>query len=170
MCGIAGFFDRVLVDGSDQVARRATAMGDAIANRGPDASGIWTDATHGVALSHRRLSIVDLSEAGAQPMISADGRWVICYNGEIYNSTDMRRDPALASVAWRGRSDTETIVESVALRGLAATLDDINGMFAIALWDRRERVLHLVRAPVSINQGLAERTEFAEVASQKCEL
>ncbi|MBB5054231.1 asparagine synthase (glutamine-hydrolyzing) [Afipia massiliensis] len=125
-------------------------MGDAIAHRGPDASGIWTDDAFGLALSHRRLSIVDLSEAGAQPMVSADGRWVICYNGEIYNSDDIRRDPAMRAVAWRGHSDTETIVESVARRGLNATLDDLNGMFAIALWDRKEHSLHLIRDRLGI--------------------
>ena len=98
----------------------------------------------------RRLSIVDLSAAGAQPMISADGRWVIGYNGEIYNSDDIRRGPSLGSVAWRGHSDTETILESVAQRGVEATLDDINGMFAMALWDRRDKVLHLVRDRLGI--------------------
>lgn len=132
------------------LSQRARVMGDAIANRGPDASGIWTDDACGLALSHRRLSIVDLSEAGAQPMVSSDGRWVICYNGEIYNSDDIRRDPALGAVVWRGHSDTETIVESVAHRGLNTTLDDLNGMFAIALWDRSERVLHLVRDRLGI--------------------
>lgn len=150
MCGIAGFFDAALKGNGSDLARRARAMGDAIANRGPDASGIWTDDVLGVALSHRRLSIVDLSKAGAQPMVSADGRWVICYNGEIYNSDDMRGGEALRSVVWRGHSDTETIVESVARRGLSATLDDLNGMFAIALWDRKERVLHLVRDRLGI--------------------
>ncbi len=125
-------------------------MGDAIANRGPDASGIWVDDAFGLAFSHRRLSIVDLSEAGAQPMVSADGRWVICYNGEIYNSEDIRAQPALAGVAWRGHSDTETIVESVARRGLNVTLDDLNGMFAMAVWDRKEKALHLVRDRLGI--------------------
>lgn len=150
MCGIAGFIDPRVVGGSEALSRRAKAMGDAIANRGPDASGIWIDETLGVALSHRRLSIVDLSEAGAQPMVSSDGRWVICYNGEIYNSDDIRRDKVLFSVVWRGHSDTETIVESVARRGLNATLDNLNGMFAIALWDRKERVLHLIRDRLGI--------------------
>lgn len=150
MCGIAGFIDPHLTSNDAEIARRARAMGTAIAHRGPDASGIWTDDAFGLALSHRRLSIIDLSEAGAQPMVSADGRWVICYNGEIYNSNDIRRDPGLASVAWRGHSDTETIVESVARRGLNVTLDDLNGMFAIALWDRREQALHLVRDRLGI--------------------
>ncbi|MGD9838234.1 MAG: asparagine synthase (glutamine-hydrolyzing) [Afipia sp.] len=150
MCGIAGFIDPRLASDGAGIVQRAHAMGAAIANRGPDASGIWTDDTLGLALSHRRLSIVDLSEAGAQPMVSADGRWVICYNGEIYNSEDIRAQPALAGVAWRGHSDTETIVESVAHRGLNATLDDLNGMFAIALWDRNEKALHLVRDRLGI--------------------
>lgn len=150
MCGIAGFIDPRLASDSAGLAQRARAMGDAIANRGPDASGIWIDESLGVALSHRRLSIVDLSEAGAQPMMSADGRWVICYNGEIYNSEDIRRDPDFRSVVWRGHSDTETIVESVAQRGLSVTLNDLNGMFAIALWDRKERALHLVRDRLGI--------------------
>lgn len=125
-------------------------MGDAIAHRGPDASGIWIDDAPGVALSHRRLSIVDLSEAGAQPMVSADGRWVISYNGEIYNSDDIRQDPALRSTVWRGHSDTETILESVAQRGVDATLEYLNGMFAIALWDRKEKTLHLIRDHLGI--------------------
>lgn len=150
MCGIAGFIDKRLAGDDAQLAMRARVMADAIANRGPDASGMWTDDAIGLALSHRRLSIVDLSDAGAQPMVSSDGRWVICYNGEIYNSDDIRRESALHTVAWRGHSDTETIVESVARRGLNATLDDLNGMFAIALWDRKERALHLVRDRLGI--------------------
>jgi asparagine synthase (glutamine-hydrolysing) len=150
MCGIAGFIDRHLAGNGGNLALRAVAMGGAIANRGPDGSGIWSDEAVGVALSHRRLSIVDLSEAGAQPMISADGRWVICYNGEIYNSEDIRRHPSLGPVVWRGHSDTETILESVARRSMETTLDDINGMFAIALWDRRDKVLHLVRDRLGI--------------------
>lgn len=150
MCGIAGFIDPRLASDPEALSRRAHAMGDAIAHRGPDASGVWTDDALGVALSHRRLSIVDLSEAGSQPMASGDGRWVICYNGEIYNSDDIRRDTALKTVAWRGHSDTETIVESVAHRGLSSTLEDLNGMFAIALWDRKERILHLIRDRLGI--------------------
>lgn len=167
MCGIAGFIDPRFASDSAGLSRRARAMGAAIANRGPDASGIWMDDALGVALSHRRLSIIDLSEAGAQPMVSADGRWVICYNGEIYNSDDMRRSEALRSVAWRGHSDTETIVESVASRGLSATLDDLNGMFGIALWDRKERVLHLVRDRLGIKPlFVAQRGDQVFFASE----
>jgi len=150
MCGIAGFIDPGLVDRSDEIIRRAQAMGAAIANRGPDGDAVWSEEGAGLALSHRRLAIIDLTDAGAQPMVSADGRWVICYNGEIYNDADLRTLPELTSVIWRGHSDTETIVESVARRGLAATIDDINGMFALALWDRRDKVLHLVRDRLGI--------------------
>jgi asparagine synthase (glutamine-hydrolysing) len=150
MCGIAGFLDARLTGRDDELARRARSMGDAIAYRGPDGSGVWVDAAAGLAFAHRRLSILDLSEAGAQPMPSADGRFVICYNGEVYNSEDIRRSSALAGVAWRGHSDTEVIVESVARRGLDRTLDDLNGMFAIALWDRHTRTLQLVRDRLGI--------------------
>ncbi|MCR6737167.1 MAG: asparagine synthase (glutamine-hydrolyzing) [Afipia sp.] len=159
MCGIAGFVDHALKGNGGELARRARAMGDAIAYRGPDASGIWIDDTPGVALSHRRLSIVELSEAGAQPMISADGRWAMSYNGEIYNSDDIRRNPALRSIVWRGHSDTETILESVAQRGVDATLEDLSGMFAIALWDRKEKTLHLIRDHLGIKPLFFSRRE-----------
>lgn len=167
MCGIAGFIDRRLAGSERELSHRARMMGDAIANRGPDASGIWVDSSIGVALSHRRLSIVDLSDAGAQPMVSADGRWVICYNGEIYNSDDIRCGPALQSTSWRGHSDTETILESVAQRGLDATLNDINGMFAIALWDRKDKTLHLIRDRLGIKPlFVARRAEQVYFASE----
>jgi asparagine synthase (glutamine-hydrolysing) len=150
MCGIAGFLDPDLIGRGEEITRCARAMGAAIAYRGPDGDGIWSDEGAGLALSHRRLAIIELSVAGAQPMVSSDGRWVICYNGEIYNDVDLRRMPALSGIAWRGHSDTETIVESVARRGIEVTLDDINGQFALALWDRRDQVLHLVRDRLGI--------------------
>lgn len=165
MCGIAGFMDPELIGRDTEITRRALAMGDAIAHRGPDGSGVWIDNGAGLAFSHRRLSILDLSPAGAQPMVSADGRWVICYNGEIYNDQDMRRSSALNNVSWRGHSDTETIVESVARRSLEATLDDLNGMFAIAIWDRKTRSLHLIRDRLGIKPLFlshdGKRTVFA---------
>jgi len=125
-------------------------MSDAIAHRGPDASGVWIDAEAGIGLGHRRLSIVDLSPAGAQPMMSADGRWIIVYNGEVYNAAELRAHAALSGVAWRGHSDTEAIVETVARRGLDATLAELNGMFAFAILDRSRRELHLVRDRLGI--------------------
>jgi len=150
MCGIAGLLDPALIGAEGELVTQARAMSDAIAHRGPDGSGVWSDAPAGLALSHRRLAIVDLTPSGAQPMLSTDQRWVISYNGEIYNAAEMRRVPDLANVSWRGTSDTEVILESVARRGLDRTLADMNGMFAIALWDRESRTLHLVRDRLGI--------------------
>jgi asparagine synthase (glutamine-hydrolysing) len=149
MCGIAGLIERSGATRS-MLEARACAMANALAHRGPDGSGAWSDAEAGVALSHRRLAIIDLTASGAQPMISADGRWVISYNGEIYNAADMARSPELSGVNRRGTSDTEIILESVARRGLDRTLDDLNGMYAIALWDRQSRTLHLIRDRLGI--------------------
>jgi asparagine synthase (glutamine-hydrolysing) len=149
MCGIAGLIERGVVRGSALEAR-ARAMADALAHRGPDDSGVWSDAEAGVALSHRRLAIIDLTSAGAQPMISAGGRWVISYNGEIYTAREIACQPELSQVNFRGTSDTEVILESIARRGLERTLDDLNGMFAMALWDRETRTLHLVRDRIGI--------------------
>ncbi len=159
MCGIAGFLDARLCGHDTELSSRARMMGDAIAHRGPDSGDIWIDAAAGLAFAHRRLSILDLSVAGAQPMASNDGRFVICYNGEVYNAEDIRRLPALTGVAWRGHSDTEVIVESCARRGVAQTIDDLNGMFAFALWDRAERRLHLVRDRLGIKPLFARFTD-----------
>jgi asparagine synthase (glutamine-hydrolysing) len=150
MCGIAGLIDRRLAGDAVALARVGTGMADAIKHRGPDGEGVWVDVDAGLALSHRRLSIIDLTSAGAQPMLSADGRFAISYNGEVYNAEDMRRHPALAGTNWRGHSDTEVMLESFARRGIPETLADLNGMYALALWDRRERILHLVRDRLGI--------------------
>ena len=150
MCGIAGFYDRARGGDPAALERRAQAMSDAIAYRGPDSWAIWCDAEASLALAHRRLAIVDLTPTGAQPMISADGRWVISYNGEVYNRDEVARCPELAGFPFRGTSDTEVILESVARRGIDRTLADINGMFAIALWDRSTRTLHLIRDRLGI--------------------
>ena len=141
MCGIAGII------GKASRSRRALAvMAQAIANRGPDDEGLWQDPDSPVGFAHRRLAIVDLSPAGHQPMNSADGRWTIAFNGEIYNHRALRRDlDANEAIAWRGHSDTETLVEAVARWGLKPAIQRCVGMFAIALWDRSERQLSLVR-------------------------
>jgi len=163
MCGIAGLLDPALADARQALEAQARAMADAIAHRGPDGSGVWSDPAAGLALAHRRLAIVDLTPTGAQPMVSADERWVICYNGEVYNAAEMRRAPELAAVSWRGTSDTEVILESFARRGIDRTLADMNGMFALALWDREGRALHLMRDRMGIKplfygmQGAAVR-------------
>ena len=122
------------------------AMRDRLAHRGPDDAGVWMDGTAGIGLAHRRLSILDLSSAGHQPMISASGRWVIAFNGEIYNHLEIRKTIETSSpIAWRGHSDTETLLAAVELWGLEKTLKATVGMFALALWDREDRRLFLAR-------------------------
>lgn len=145
MCGIAGF----LTPGPLPAEAReiAGAMGAALLHRGPDGDGVWTDGEQGVALAHRRLAVVDLSTAGAQPMHSADGRWVICFNGEIYNHLELRIALEHSGLAppWRGHSDTETLLASIAAWGVQEALQRCVGMFAFALWDRERRTLTLAR-------------------------
>lgn len=131
-------------------------MTDAITHRGPDDDGVWVDSTDGIALGHRRLSIVDLSPQGHQPMTSSSGRYVIAFNGEIYNHRALRAElecdhsqSSLASaegeINWRGHSDTEVMLAAFERWGIEGALARFNGMFAFALWDSRERVLHLAR-------------------------
>jgi asparagine synthase (glutamine-hydrolysing) len=158
MCGIAGLIVSSRPADGSEIEGRARAMSDAIAYRGPDGSGVWSDAEAGVALAHRRLAIVDLTPTGAQPMVSADGRWVISYNGEVYNAEHIAAGLRAAGFVPRGTSDTEVIIESVARRGIERTLADLNGMFAIALWDRSTRRLHLVRDRLGIKPLFYART------------
>ena len=158
MCGIAGLIDSSLIGADAELGRRAKAMADAIAYRGPDGSGVWCDARAGAALAHRRLAIIDLTPTGAQPMVSADGRWVISYNGEVYNAAAIASSE-LKGITFRGTSDTEVVLESIARRGLNRTLDEINGMFAIALWDRQTGTLHLIRDRLGIKPLFFAATE-----------
>lgn len=118
-------------------------MAQAIESRGPDAFGSWVDTEVGIALAHRRLAIVDLTPAGAQPMVAASGRYVLAFNGEIYNHLKLRAE--LDGIAWRGHSDTETLLVGFEAWGVEATLKLAIGMFAFALWDREQRVLTLGR-------------------------
>jgi asparagine synthase (glutamine-hydrolysing) len=122
-------------------------MGDAIAHRGPDDHGAWIDAPAGVALAHRRLSVIDLSSEGHQPMSSPSGRYVIVYNGEIYNYSEVRGqiEAANGQHSWRGHSDTEVMLAAFEQWGLDDALARFNGMFAFGLWDRRDRTLHIAR-------------------------
>lgn len=154
MCGLVGFWQaRNFAEDAARVT--ALKMAERIAHRGPDDSGVWVDEQAGVALGHRRLSIVDLSPAGHQPMVSASGRYVIAFNGEIYNHLELRSEiegsrlkteiPGGEQQSWRGRSDTETLLAGFEAWGIEATLKKSVGMFAIALWDRKERVLTLAR-------------------------
>jgi asparagine synthase (glutamine-hydrolysing) len=146
MCGFAGFL-LCQPDGLKGLEALATGMANAIAHRGPDDFGAWSDAHAGIALGHRRLSIVDLSPAGHQPMASSGGRFVMAFNGEVYNHLDIRAELQMAGVApaWRGHSDTETLLAGFEHWGIEATLAKTVGMFAIALWDVQARTLHLSR-------------------------
>ena len=146
MCGIAGL---LRPGGGDDalLAGYAGRMADALAHRGPDASGTWSRASDGIAFGHRRLSILDLSEAGAQPMRSECGRFAVTFNGEIYNHLGIREelDACGAAPNWRGHSDTETLLYAVREWGLTAALRRCSGMFAFAMWDEENRTLSLCR-------------------------
>src|SRR5579875_2927058 len=110
-------------------------MAAPLAHRGPDGEGVWCDPGAGLCLGHRRLAIIDLSPAGHQPMVSADSRWVITYNGECYNAQEIRSALPGGSTRLRGHCDTELVVEAVAAWGVRAALERLDAMFAMALWD-----------------------------------
>ena len=144
MCGIAGLIDR-RGRGPDEAERILAAMSAGIARRGPDGAGHWSDREAGVHFAHRRLSVIDLSPAGAQPMASSDGRVVLCYNGMLYNAAELRTELEVAGSLFRGHSDTEVIANALALWGAEAALPRLNGMFAFAAWWRSEQRLVLAR-------------------------
>jgi len=144
MCGIVGLMEPGMAEGD--LSAYGHAMASTIVHRGPDDAGIWVDGPSGVTLGHRRLSIVDLSAAGHQPMLSTSGQYVIVFNGEIYNHWELRRELQEAGThVWRGHSDTETLLAAIEAWGLRTAIDRARGMFAFALWDTRARALHLVR-------------------------
>lgn len=148
MCGLAGLLRLDDAPGAQTpAARRAgvAAMSAALRHRGPDAEGFWEDTDAGIALGHRRLSILDLSAAGAQPMVSACERYVIAYNGEIYGHAALARTLENEGARFKGHSDTEVLLEAIARWGLDTALERINGMFAFAVWDRSRRTLSLAR-------------------------
>lgn len=146
MCGLTGFWS--FGGSTEETARdRVKAMAGRILHRGPDDAGVWLDANSGIALGHRRLAVVDLSPAGHQPMVSSGGRFVLVFNGELYNHLALRQELAAtgADPAWRGHSDTETLLACIEAWGVEATLKRSVGMFAVALWDREQRCLILAR-------------------------
>ena len=145
MCGLVGFFNPLGFQNfnANDILRKMSAE---IIHRGPDDYGCWHDDESGIALAHRRLSILDLSDAGSQPMFSHSGRYVIIFNGEIYNHLEIRlKLESKTSLGWRGASDTESLLAAIELWGLERTLGESVGMFALALWDRKKRSLYLAR-------------------------
>jgi len=148
MCGIAGFLDTTPRHPAETLHSTARRMGEAIRHRGPDDAGSWVDPAVGIALAHRRLSIIDLSPAGHQPMLSGSGRYVIVFNGEIYNFQELREElegSNKAPLRLRGHSDTEVLLACFDCWDVERTLARVNGMFAFGLWDRQERLLYLGR-------------------------
>ncbi len=144
MCGLTGFW-QTAGDGEATLCQRVKHMMDTIVHRGPDDEGAWVDAEAGIALGFRRLAILDLSPTGHQPMFSANGRYAIIFNGEIYNYRDLRAELEGRGARFRGASDTEVILEGAVQWGVEAIIPRLWGMFAIALWDRQERALWLAR-------------------------
>lgn len=138
MCGITGFLGE-----NPNSARIVKSMADSLFHRGSDDSGVWIDNNAHIAFSHRRLSIIDLSPEGHQPMISADDRYMMVFNGEVYKHAELRAE--LKDITWRGHSDTEVMLAAISAWGLDTALAKFVGMFAIALWDKKERRLHLIR-------------------------
>ncbi len=143
MCGISGFYSNSNFS-TNQIIRK---MNNIISHRGPDFSGIWQDDTVGIALGHQRLSIIDTSAAGNQPMQSNSGQLILTYNGEIYNHIDIRKDldNIKSNIKWRGNSDTETLLEAIDFWGIEKTLQKIDGMFAFGLWNQKTRSLIIAR-------------------------
>jgi asparagine synthase (glutamine-hydrolysing) len=150
MCGLTGFWSPGSIgDDAQELVRR---MALTLRERGPDSEGAWLDRPAGIALGHSRLAILDLSAEGHQPMISPSGRYVIVYNGEVYNYRDLRKqlDAVSPGIPWRGGSDTEVMLAAIETWGLESALQRFLGMFAFALWDRERRVLQLVRDRLGI--------------------
>lgn len=149
MCGVAGIWasEEARQESLQNLVRR---MADTLSYRGPDSSGNWVDAAVGLALGHRRLSVIDLSTEGHQPMLSPSGRYVISFNGEVYNFSELRRELGPLGFVFRGHSDTEVMLAAFEAWGVEQAVKRFVGMFAIALWDRQERELKLIRDRLGI--------------------
>jgi asparagine synthase (glutamine-hydrolysing) len=150
MCGIAGMIDWRAATSEEALRTIAADMTETLRHRGPDAGDVWVEGSGGAALGQRRLAIIDLSPGGAQPMHSADRRYVIVFNGEIYNYRDIRQELAAAGRRMRSDSDTEVLLEACALWGVESAIERTVGMFAFALWDRTTRTLVLARDRLGI--------------------
>jgi asparagine synthase (glutamine-hydrolysing) len=160
MCGIAGFLAPSNARREDEMMAIANAMADALQHRGPDSSGAWVCPKQGLALAHRRLSIIDLSVNGSQPMQSAHGRYVVVFNGEIYNHRKLKSDLVSRGQTFRGSSDTEVILAACEEWGVEETITRCIGMFAIALWDTEKKDLYLIR------DRMGEKTALLRMAQR----
>jgi len=145
MCGIAGQFDSLSSSSQEELEVLARHMGGTLGHRGPDDQGIWVDVNNGVALCHQRLSIVDLSANGHQPMVSHDSRYQIVYNGEIFNAKELRQQLEEEGCSFIGYSDTEVLLEGCVAWGVERAVKKLIGMFAFAIWDKKQQQLSLVR-------------------------
>ena len=150
MCGFAGLVDLNTATAAEPLAEWVQTMAATLTHRGPDDADVWVDAEAGFGLGFRRLAIIDLTAEGRQPMVSADRRYVIAYNGEVYNFADLRTELEARGHGFRGSSDTEVLLAAIVEWGLQAALERAVGMFAFALWDRKARSLHLVRDRLGI--------------------
>src|SRR5262249_4493347 len=150
MCGIAGMIDWRAATPADTLRATCEAMIESVRHRGPDAGEVWVEAAGGVALGQRRLAIIDLSPGGAQPMHSADRRYVVTFNGEIYNYRDIRRELLAAGRVMGSESDTEALLEACALWGGEAAVGGAGGLVALAVWERASRTLGLRVARVGL--------------------
>lgn len=144
MCGIAGIFGPT-TKSADGLSATVQHMAEKLAHRGPDDQGVWVDEAAGVAFGHRRLAVIDLSKDAHQPMVSVDGRYVLNYNGEIYNFRELRSELIQTGYVFKSQSDTEVLLAAVTTWGVSEACSKLNGMFAFALWDRRDRMLSLSR-------------------------
>ena len=141
MCGITGFYSKTSSTFNNAILK----MNSAISHRGPDNSGLWQDKNSGIVFGHQRLSILDLSSAGNQPMLSNSERFIITYNGEIYNHLDIRNEikKKNLNLKWKSSTDTETLLEALELWGVEETLKKTVGMFAFALWDKKKSLFDI---------------------------
>ena len=150
MCGMTGFWDLKGCSEESQLRGLAEHMATFLESRGPDGEGVWIDPTHGIALAHRRLAIIDLTPTGHQPMKSPSGRYVMTYVGEVYNFPELRADLIQKGAAFKGTSDTEVMLAAIDQYGLQEAVQKFLGMFAFALWDAQEKALFLVRDRVGV--------------------
>ncbi len=150
MCGFAGFLDPNLKLHPEQGIAICARMSKSLRHRGPDDEGVWNDSDAGYGVGHQRLSVIDLTDAGHQPMVSENGRFVIAYNGEVYNFREIKQELEVKGITFRGHSDTEVILEGCAAWGVEYLLNRLNGMFAFSIWDRESRSLTLARDRMGI--------------------